>query len=167
MDSPLLLLSLLLVGCAALAWWRGGGEQLGSGLARGGAMLLRFGPVVAVSFLAAGLVETLVPETWLREHLGPQSGFRGLVLATGVGILTPSGPFVVFPLAAALLRNGAGVGVVVAYVCAWSLLAAHRFIAWEIPILGLRLAALRWLLCCALPILIGMAARSLTRALSP
>jgi hypothetical protein len=48
---------------------------------------------------------------------------------------------------------------VVAFLTAWSLLALHRFVAWEIPILGWRLAALRYSVSLAIPVLAGLAAR--------
>ena len=95
--------------------------------------------------------------------LGPESGLRGLLIATGAGAITPSGPFVAIPLAAAMVRAGAGAAPMVAYVSAWGLIAVHRLVAWEIPILGWRLALLRWGVSLALPILAGIAARLVVR----
>ena len=34
------------------------------------------------------------------------------------------------------IRTGAGAGPVVAFLSSWSLLALHRLVAWEVPILG-------------------------------
>ena len=97
----------------------------------------------------------------------PPSGLAPVdtVVVNLTGALTPSGPFVSLPLAAALLRSGAAVGPVVAFVTGWALLAVHRFIAWEVPILGVRLALLRYGLSLALPILAGLAAASVARLL--
>lgn len=88
---------------------------------------------------------------------------RGILLAAGAGALTPSGPFVAMPLAAVLARGGAGPGPLVAYVTGWALLALHRLLAWEMPMLGVRFALLRWSVSLALPVLAGLAARLLTR----
>ena len=126
-------------------------------------MLLRFALLIAVSFLAAGFAETLVPRDWIRTHLGGEAGLRGLLLATAAGALTPSGPYVAIPIAVTLLRNGAGAPAIIVYVCAWGLLAIHRLIAWEIPLLGIQLALTRWLLSLVFPLAAGLLARILLR----
>ncbi len=162
-DPTLIVLLALLAGLAALAWSQGGVELVRRGLGSGWGMLLRFGPVIVVSFLAAGFADLLLPRDWVRAQLGAESGLRGLLLATGAGVLTPAGPFVSLPIAAVMIRTGAGAGPVVAFLSAWSLLALHRLVAWEIPILGWRFAALRYACCVALPLLAGWIARVLTR----
>jgi hypothetical protein len=40
----------------------------------------------------------------------------------------------------------------------------HRFLAWEVPILGWRFAVLRYATCALLPIVAGLLARALTRS---
>jgi uncharacterized membrane protein YraQ (UPF0718 family) len=162
-DGTLLTMLALLVALAALAHARGGAELVTSGLGEGGRMLLRFGPVIVVSFLAAGFADALIPQAWVRERLGADSGLRGILLAVGAGVVTPAGPFVSMPVAAVMIRSGAGAGPVVAFLSAWSLLALHRFVAWEVPILGWRFAVLRYLTCIALPVAAGWIARALTR----
>jgi hypothetical protein len=47
--------------------------------------------------------------------LGRLPGLRGILLATGAGLLTPSGPFVAIPIAAAMGTSGAATGPLVAY----------------------------------------------------
>ena len=74
---------------------------------------------------------------------------------------TRNASFVAIPIAAVMIRNGAAAGPVVAYVSGWSLLALHRFIAWEIPMLGFKFAALRYAACIVLPPLAGLIARVL------
>jgi uncharacterized membrane protein YraQ (UPF0718 family) len=88
---------------------------------------------------------------------------RGIVLATAAGIATPAGPFVSLPIAATLLRAGAEPAAVVTYLTAWSLLAVHRLVAWEVPILGARFALVRYAICAALPLLAGLLTRGLGR----
>ena len=163
MDGQLVFMLVLLAVLLGLAWWRGGEALARSGLASGGALLLRYAAVIAVSFLAAGLVQVLVPTEWVREALGRDAGVRGLVLAAVAGAVTPSGPFVSMPVAAVLLRSGAGVPAVVAFLTAWSLLAVHRLVAWEVPIMGVRFALLRYGVSLLLPVLAGLAARALWR----
>ena len=162
-DGTLIALLVLLAALVALAWQQGGREFAERGLGEGISLLLRFAPVLVVSFLAAGLAALLVPEEWVRSQLGPESGLRGISLAVLAGAVTPSGPFVSMPIAAVMLRTGAGAAAVVAFVSSWMLLAVHRLVAWEVPLLGWRFALLRYAICIALPFLAGMAARALSR----
>ena len=162
-DGTLIALAALLAGLALLAHSRGGPELVGEGFAQGWGMLLRFAPVIAISFLAAGFADLLIPRDFVKEQLGESSGLVGILIATGAGIITPSGPFVSMPVAAVLIRAGAGPGPVVAFLAAWSLLAVHRLVAWEIPILGWRLAALRYGVSLVLPVAAGLLARAVTR----
>ena len=60
-------------------------------------------------------------------------------------------------------RSGAATGPLVAYVSGWGLLAVHRLVAWEIPILGPRFAFFRLGVTLLLPVLAGLVARALTR----
>ena len=158
-DGTFLALLALLAALALLAWQQGGAELAQRGLSGGGSLLLRFGPIIVVSFLAAGFAEVLVPTQWVRDTLGEDSGVRGILIASAAGVVTPAGPFVSMPIAAVMIRAGAGAGPVVAFLTAWSLLALHRFVAWEVPILGWRFAVSRYLLCLALPPLAGLLAR--------
>lgn len=163
-DASLWTMLAVLALLAALAWARGGSPLVLEGLSGGVILLLRFSLLVLVAFLVAGLAERLVPEAWVRAQLGDGSGLRGLVLATVAGAVTPSGPFVSMPIAAAMIRSGAGVGSVVAFVAGWALLALHRLIAWEVPFLGWRTALLRYGLSLGVPVLLGWAARALLRS---
>ncbi|MBW2242285.1 MAG: hypothetical protein JRH01_09880 [Deltaproteobacteria bacterium] len=51
----------------------------------------------------------------------------------------------------------------VAFLTAWSLLAVHRLVAWEVPILGARFAIVRYGVSLALPVLAGLITRLLAR----
>jgi hypothetical protein len=77
--------------------------------------------------------------------------------------MTPAGPFVSLPIAAALRASGAGTAAIVAYLTAWSLLALHRLVAWEAPILGWPFALFRWSVSLALPFVAGLVARAFSR----
>ncbi len=162
-DANLLVLVGVLAALCALAWWQGGEALVIQGFSAGASLLLRFGLVIVISFLAAGFVEALIPQAWIRQQLGAEAGARGIWIAAGVGMITPAGPFVSMPLAAVMLRSGAGAGPVVAFLTAWSLLSLHRFIAWEVPILGFSFAATRYALSFLLPLIAGFAARALLR----
>jgi uncharacterized membrane protein YraQ (UPF0718 family) len=162
-DANLLVLVAVLAALCALAWWRGGEALVLRGFSGGASLLLRFGLVIVISFLAAGFIEALVPQGWISQQLGAEAGARGIWIAAGIGMMTPAGPFVSMPVAAVMLRAGAGAGPVVAFLTAWSLLSVHRFIAWELPILGFSFAATRYALSFLLPLIAGFAARALLR----
>jgi len=162
-DATMLVMLGLLAALAVLAGLRGGGEFVSRGFGDGANLLLRFAPLIVVSFLTAGFAELLIPQEWVRQRLGEESGISGILIGVGAGIITPSGPFVSLPIAAVLLRSGAGIGPVVAFIAGWSLLAVHRLVAWEIPILGPRIALQRYAVCLILPIVAGLIARAFAR----
>lgn len=162
-DPQLFVMVAVVVALAALAWWRGGEGLVRSGMREGVGQLWQFGALIAVSFFAAGFATVLVPHAWISSQLGDGAGFRAVALATVVGAATPAGPFVSLPIAAAMRAAGAGNGAVVAYLTAWALLAVHRLVAWEAPILGWPFALFRWAVCAALPLAAGLLARALTR----
>jgi uncharacterized membrane protein YraQ (UPF0718 family) len=158
-NGALLTMVAVLVALTAIAWTRGGEALVREGMGKGVGLLLEFALILVISFLAAGLATVLVPAEWIQASLGAESGVRGIAIAAGVGVVTPAGPFVAMPLAAVMLRSGAAVGPVVAFLTAWSLLAVHRLIAWEIPIVGAGVALLRYGICLFVPILVGLLAR--------
>ena len=158
-DRTLAIILGLLGLLSAIALWQGGGELLRAGLGSGGRRLLRFGLLIVVSFLVAGLAEKRVPHAWVEGALGDEAGIRGLFVATAAGIVTPSGPFLALPIAAALFRSGASMAAVVTFVSSWSLLAVHRLVAWERPLLGWRFAVFRYTASIALPPTAGLLVR--------
>jgi uncharacterized membrane protein YraQ (UPF0718 family) len=163
LDGTLFALVAAVAVLAAVAYAQGGEELLRRGLSDGVGLLVRYAALIVVSFLAAGLASALVPQAWVGRHLGEESGMRGILVATVAGVVTPAGPFVSIPIAAVMVRSGAAAGPVVAFVAGWGLLAIHRFIAWEVPMLGWRLATLRYAACLVLPPLAGLIARAVTR----
>ena len=57
-------------------------------------------------FCLAGLFEVLISWELLATWMGrEESGVQGILLGRLVGLLMPGGPYVVFPLAASLLKE--------------------------------------------------------------
>lgn len=158
-DGNFWIMSGLLAVLAAIAFAKGGTPLVVESMQGGTRQFLRFLLVLFVSFLVAELVEDLLPRAWVTERLGEGAGLRGILLASGVGLVTPAGPFMSMPLAAGMLRAGAAPASVVAFVASWGLLAVHRLIAWEIPMLGTSFALTRWALCLVVPVAVGALAR--------
>ncbi|OGP65503.1 MAG: hypothetical protein A2170_05945 [Deltaproteobacteria bacterium RBG_13_53_10] len=113
------------------------------------------------AFVLAGFVEVLVPKELINRWIGAKSGFRGIIVATLAGIVTPGGPMISFPLISALYRLGADAGPLVAYLTSWEILGVQRIIVWELPLMGLRFALLRFVVSLVLPVIAGVMARKL------
>jgi len=101
----------------------------------------------------------VMPRELLTRWLGEESGMMGLIIATIAGSLTPGGPFVQFPIVAALLKSGAGIAPLMSYISAWSLLGLNRFLIYEVPLLGWKLAVSRMAASLIFPVIIGMITR--------
>ena len=116
-------------------------------------------PRMALAILAAGFVSKLVPSGPIAHHIGPDSGIYGILLASVVGAFIPSGPSVSFPVVVVLLQAGAGFPQVVAFLSAWSVVALHRVLIYEIPLMGWRFSAVRLLAALPLAPLSGVLAQ--------
>ena len=129
------------------------------GLQNGGRLFLDILPTLCLAFIAAGMISIVMPRELLTRWLGEESGMSGLIIATIAGSLTPGGPFVQFPIVAALLKSGAGIAPLMSYISAWSLLGVNRFLIYEVPLLGWKLALSRMAASLIFPVIIGMITR--------
>jgi uncharacterized membrane protein YraQ (UPF0718 family) len=161
LKAAAIVMAVLVVALGALAAWRGGVALLTEGLRAGGQGALQLVPLLAVVFLLAGFAEVLLPRATVAAWLSDAAGFRGLLIAWVAGALTPGGGPVGLPLAAALMRSGAGVGVLVTYVTSMSLLSFVR-IPLELGTYGPALTALRVASSFALPLVAGVIAQFLS-----
>ena len=157
--STLVLLAIAL-GLAALA------ARKNPHLVRQGVMLsvqrfIAILPRIALALTAAGFIGKLVPSGPIAHHIGPESGIYGTLIASLVGGFIPSGPIVSFPIVVVLLQAGAGVPQVVAFLSAWSIIAVHRALIYEIPMMGWRFCALRIMASAPLAPLSGLVAEGL------
>ena len=135
--------------------WRRGDDSHRRGVEAGWRTLQRTLPVLLVAFVIVGYVKVLAPQDLVRDWVGPQSGFRGVLVGTGAGMLLPGGPYVVFPLIAAIYNAGAGLGPTLAMITAWSSLALLT-ISFELPFLGWRFTMIRLSLGLPTPLLVGL-----------
>ena len=109
-----------------------------------------------LGFLLAGFFDVLVPREFLVKWMGEQSGTKGILIGWLIGLAMPGGPYVVFPIAASLFNQGVGVGPLVTFITAKSLLSPTRLFSWEVPFLGWPFAAARAIPSLLLPPLIGI-----------
>ncbi len=155
-----LLLAFVALALAGLAWWRGGPDLALAGLVNGSKTLFSVVPLLIAAFLIAGLIQTLVTRETVARWLGAGAGWRGIALACLGGALIPGGPYVYYPISAALLKAGAGLGVLVAFVTAKNLWSLSR-LPLEFALLGPRLTLIRLAATLLLPPLLGFLAESL------
>ncbi len=150
----------LLLGGMCLA--KGGTALLVEGIRTGGRGMLPLIPLLVVMLLLMGFAEVLLPRATVSRWLSDSSGLSGLSLAWAAGVLTPGGGPIGLPLAAALMRSGAGLGVLVTYLTSMSLLSFARM-PLEIGVYGMRLTAVRVATCVVLPFLAGFLAQLIGR----
>jgi uncharacterized membrane protein YraQ (UPF0718 family) len=110
-------LALILLG---IGYHRGEGQHV-AGLRFAVWVTVQILPLLVFAFIVAGMVEVLVPRETLSSWVGAKSGLKGILLATVAGGLCPGEPYVSLPIVAGLLRSGASLGVVVAFLTSWSL----------------------------------------------
>jgi uncharacterized membrane protein YraQ (UPF0718 family) len=103
-----------------------------------------------------GLFAVWVDRSLVVKYLGHEAGWKGLMLAILMGTV-PSGPlYVTFPLAAMLLKKGARVANVLAFLCSCAAIKLQLELM-EMQFLGWRFTLLRLLLTVAMvvPIALG------------
>jgi len=112
-------------------------------------------PRVVVALISAGLFAELLPEAVVRQYLGDTSGFRGVLLGTALGIVTPGGAFVSFALAAGAISAGAAAPAIMAYLCSWALFAVTKVITEELAFLGPSFILKRVAVSVPIPLMVG------------
>jgi len=141
MLIPTIIMGVLAIALLYIGYQKGGGEHI-VGLKSAGNLLVQIIPLLIFAFIVAGMIPILIPQEMISRWVGVESGFRGILVGSIMGSLSPGGPFVSMPIAAGLLRTGASIGTMVAFITAWSLLAASR-LPLEIGLLGWKFALIR------------------------
>lgn len=161
MDKVILVaLLLVVVGLAGVSYHQGGIDLIMDGLLSGGTTMLGVIPLLIAAFLIAGLAQVLVSRELVNRWLGEESGWKGIGLACLGGALMPGGPYAYYPITATLMKAGAGLGVLVAFVTAKNLWSLSR-LPLEVALLGPRLTIVRILVTFFIPPLIGLIASKL------
>ncbi len=155
-----IVLALVALALAGVAWWQEGPGLVLAGLISGGRALLSVVPLLIAAFLIAGLIQSLVSREVIARWLGSEAGWRGIALACLGGALMPGGPYVYYPITAALLQSGASLGVLIAFVTAKNLYSLTR-LPLEFALLGPRLTLVRFGATLLLPPLLGFLAETL------
>jgi uncharacterized membrane protein YraQ (UPF0718 family) len=153
-EITTIVLAILAIAFAIVAYLRDPGlPWIG---ARNGLSMLWFVlPRLVPALLLAGMLQVLVPQETVSRYLGREGGFRGILIASAAGVVTPGGPMVTVPFLVALANSGAAVAPLVAYMTSWSLFGMQRIIAWEAPLMGWQFVIVRVIPSLAFPIIAG------------
>lgn len=159
MLGPTLVMAALAIVLLILGHRKGAGEDI-EGLKIAFHLTWTILPLLVFAFIVAGMAQTLIPPQVVSKWVGEESGFRGILLGSIAGGLTPGGPYVSLPIATGLARAGANVGTMVAFLTGWSLWAVAR-IPMEVGILGWRLTLARVASTLIFPPIAGLIANAL------
>jgi uncharacterized membrane protein YraQ (UPF0718 family) len=162
MDANTWILLALTLGALVFAYTRRP-SLAGEGLIAGGRLLRGVAPELILGFALAGLVDVLVPSATLVRWLGGESEARGILIGWVVGLVIPGGPYVFFPVVAALFRQGAAPAALLTLVAAKTLVSPIRMLTYEAPVLGWPLTLARLVPGVLVPPLIGWLGGALYR----
>ena len=162
-DSKMLvatiIMAVLAIALVLIGYYKG---EHASGLRHAMIMTMQILPLLVLAFIIAGMAQVLLPHEAIAKWIGNESGMKGIFIGTVAGAFTPGGPYVSMPIVAGLLRSGASMGTMVAYMTGWSLWAFSR-LPLEIGILGWRFAFIRMISVLILPPITGLLAQGISR----
>ena len=154
-----MVMGVLAVALLTIGYVRGQGQHI-VGLKSALDMTIEILPLLVFAFIMAGMVQVLLPRELISKWVGAESGMRGILIGTIAGGFSPGGPYVSLPIVAGLLRTGAGIGTMVAFLTGWSLWAVAR-LPMEIGILGWKFTGIRMACTFFFPPIAGLIAQSL------
>ena len=156
MLVPTIIMGVIAVALLVYGWVNGQGQHV-AGLRSAAMMTINVLPLLIFAFIIAGMIQTLLPAQLISRWVGAESGIKGILVGTITGGFMPGGPYVSLPIAAGLLRAGAGVGTMVAFITAWSLWAVAR-LPMEVGILGWKFTSIRLICTFFFPPIAGLIA---------
>ena len=159
MLIPTIIMAVLALVLLYVGYQKGEGQHV-TGLKSALDMIIEILPLLVFALVIAGMVRVLLPQELLSKWVGQESGFRGILIGTVAGGLAPGGPYVSLPVAAGLLRAGASVGTMVAFLTGWSLWAVSR-LPMEVGIMGWRFTVIRFACTFFFPPIAGLIANRL------
>jgi uncharacterized membrane protein YraQ (UPF0718 family) len=119
--------------------------------------------VIPPVFILLGLLDVWVPREQMIRLMGPESGLKGGVLAFVMGSAAAGPLYAAFPIAAVLMRKGAGLVNVFVFIGAWSTTKIPMFL-FEYGALGPSFAVTRLLVDIPGIVIIALALKRLLSA---
>jgi uncharacterized membrane protein YraQ (UPF0718 family) len=142
-----------------MGYRKGGGEHI-IGIKSALSMTIEMLPLLIFALIIAGMVQALLSQEVVAKWVGEEAGMRGILVGAFAGGMCPGGPFVSLPIAAGLLRAGASMGTMVAFLTGWSIWAVSR-LPMEVGILGWKLTFIRLVSTLFFPPIAGIIAQVL------
>ena len=93
-------------------------------------------------FVLLGLLDIWVPREIMVKFMGPGSGIKGFLIAFILGSAAAGPLYGAFPIAAAIMKKGAGFFNIIVFIGAWSTTKIPMFL-FELHSLGIRFALSR------------------------
>jgi uncharacterized membrane protein YraQ (UPF0718 family) len=159
MLIPTILMLILAIILLCIGYYRGQGQHI-LGMKSALSLTIEILPLLIFAFIVAGMIQILLPPELLSRWIGAESGIRGILIGSVAGGFAPGGPYVSLPIAAGLLRSGASIGTMVAFITGWSLLAFSR-LPMEVGILGWKFTLIRLLSTFFFPPIAGIIAQTI------
>lgn len=141
MLIPTTIMGALAIALILVGFFKKQGQHI-TGLKAALNMTVEILPLLIFSFIVAGMIQVLIPNEFLSKWVGSESGLRGIFIGTVAGGVMPGGPYVSLPVAAGLIKSGASIGTMVAFLTGWSLWAVSR-LPMDIGILGWKFTLVR------------------------
>lgn len=163
MFWPTVVMFVIAVALFIIATLQGEGKNV-AGLKSAWTMTGQIIPLLVFAFIIAGLVQNILPRDVMSKWIGEGSGMRGILIGTLSGAITPGGPYVSMPIAAGLLKTGASMGTMVAFLTSWSLIAVAR-LPLEVGIMGWRFTLIRTISVLIFPPIAGLLANLIVKIL--
>ena len=150
-DRTMLIMMALMAACGVACWALRGREAFFDSFSSDLQTFLDILPKIALAYITAALVQVLVPRQFITRWLGDKSGLKGVAIATGVGVITPGGPMMSFPIVSAMSQAGTGRAALIAYLTSWETLGFQRILSWEFPLMGVEYSMIRTIASIPLP----------------
>lgn len=165
LDWSAMVILCVVVAAGTYVYWRDGADRFYEVARHDAALFGDMMPKVLAGSLIAAFLTVLLPREVVGRWVGAESGLKGLLIAMLAGVIMPGGPYTIFPVAGAFVAVGADVAAAITLITSWTLIGLNRIVVWEMPFLGIDFVGWRVLLSLPLPIIAGLSARIIARAI--
>ncbi|MBS3809192.1 MAG: permease [Desulfobacterales bacterium] len=141
MIIAFIILIILAAAASVYAYKKGDGSHI-RGFRTAKNTFTNIAPLLLVAFILAGFMQVVIPPELIKTWLGEEAGLKGILIGSIGGALIPGGPYIAFPIIAAVFKAGAGLGTAVACVTGWALWGVITTM-FELAIIGHRFTFLR------------------------
>ena len=144
-DTTLITMVSLLAAVSLVAFIQHGVDGIREGGENTLSIVRTAAPALFLGFILAGMLTVLFPPRVVGRWMGDEAGVKGVLIGAAAGVFSPGGPYVMYPIAAALMHGGAGIASISAFSVARNIFTANRFFVFELPFLGVPLALAKML----------------------